>query len=343
MGNGDATQKMDYTECYVAFLDILGFKELVRRSMDGAELRAVLVRALKEVASLSPTQHSKRKVDYHADGTITASPWKDWATQIRAFSDNVAIFVPVQTDGLTDVLCKVRYLHDRLLELHCCVRGGITIGGMYWDDSWCSPSPAEETRNLAETALASSETLYDRKHPSNEFITLGPGLVDAYRLESEVAIYPRVIFSPALMTHINTMLKAKPDNAAQRIHKAVHAVFLCSPSPENAARCIADFIREDADGVSFLDLFHKDIDRNDTERIEREVLEDGRTCTRWIRDNMTHGRFMSLARTAIYQRLKEPCPEKVRAKYLWLANYFNSAASELDIDPLLVGWSPPNG
>lgn len=342
MRNSDGTGTMDYTECYVAFLDILGFKELVRRSEDSSGLRGFLVRALKEVASLSPTQHSKREVTYHKDGAITASPTKDWATQIRAFSDNVAIFIPVETDGLTDVLCKIRYLHDRLFELRCCVRGAVTIGGMYWDDSWCSSSSGEETRNVTEAVFASSETLYDRERPSNEFITLGPGLVEAYKLESEVAIYPRVIFSPALMAHINAMSKTKPDNAAQGIHKAAHAVFLCSSGPENAGRCITDFIREDSDGVPFLDLFHKDIDRSDTQRIEREVLEDGRTCTRWIRDNMTHDQFMNHARAAIEELLKEPCPDKVRAKYLWLANYFNSATPSLDIAPLPAQWSPSN-
>ncbi len=343
MTNIDGEHAIDYTQCYVAFLDILGFKELVRRSMDGAELRAALVRALKEVASLSPTQHSKRKVTYHKDGSITASPWKDWTTQIRAFSDNVAVFVPVQTDGLCDVLCKVRYLHDRLLELHCCVRGAVTIGGMYWDDSWCSPRSSGATGNTTEVAPATSETVYDRERPSNEFITLGPGLVEAYNLESEVAIYPRVILSPALVAHINTMSKTKPENAAEGIHKAAHAVFLCPSCPENAERSITDFIRVDADGVPFLDLFHKDIDRDDVQRIVREVFADGRTCTRWIRDDMTHERFMSHARATIEEHLKEQCPDKVRAKYLWLANYFNSAASHLDIAPLPVAWSPPNG
>ncbi len=343
MTNSTDDLAIDYTQCYVAFLDILGFKELVRRSMDGAELRSVLVRALREVASLSPTQHSKRKVTYHKDGRISASPWKDWATQIRAFSDNVAIFIPVQTDGLCDVLCKVRYLHDRLLELHCCLRGAVTIGEMYWDDTWCSPRSNEAASDIGEVDSTTAKTIYDRERLSNEFITLGPGLVEAYKLESEVAIYPRVIFSPDLITHINTMAKTKPENAAEGIHKAAHAVFLCSPTLANRTRCITDFIREDTDGVPFLDLFHKDIDRNDTKRIEREIFATGRTGLHWIDDDMTHDKYMSQTRIFIEEQLEIRRAEKVCAKYLWLAKYFNRCISHPDILPLPVEWSPPNG
>lgn len=343
MTNGGDKQTTDYTQCYVAFIDILGFKELVRKSVDNVDLRSVLVRALMEAASLAPMQHSKRKVTYHKDGSISASPWKEWATQIRAFSDSVVIFIPVETDGLSDVLFKVRYLHDRLFELHCCIRGAVTIGEMYWDDTWSSPRGNVATGDTTGVSPATLETVYERERSSNGFITLGPGLVDAYKRESEDAIYPRVIFSPDLIAHINTMAKTKPENAAEGIHKAAHAVFLCSPTLANRTRCITDFIREDTDGVPFLDLFHKDIDRNDTKRIEREIFATGRTGLHWIDDDMTHDKFMSQTRIFIEEQLEIRRAEKVCAKYLWLAKYFNRCISHPDILPLPVEWSPPNG
>lgn len=337
MTRNDADQAIDYTQCYIAFLDILGFKELVRRSMDGATLRAALVRALKEVASLSPTQHSKQHVTYHKDGTITTTPWKDWTTQIRAFSDSVVLFIPVESNGLTSLLCKVRYLHDRLLELTCCVRGAVTIGDMYWDDAWGSAGAAGGVTGIVSAAL---EKICGRKHPPNGFITLGPGLIDAYTLESQVANYPRVIFSRPLMTHINVMSRTPPENPAQGIHKAVDAAFLCLPCPENDGRCITDFIREDVDGVPFLDMFHRDINRDDVVRIERETHPNERVVHRWVRNGMTHQRFMERSRATIEEFLRESNADRVRAKHLWLANYFNSAVSHLNIAPLKVEWSP---
>lgn len=338
MNTEEPITSVAYTECYVAFLDILGFKDLVKKSIAAPTLRNALVHALEMVASLSPTDHSKRKVEFHADASVTASPFKNWKTQIRAFSDSVAIFIPVESNGLTDVLWKIRYLHDRLFELNYCVRGAITIGQMYWDDSWWPSTSADASGVANEVSPKSQKLLYEWGRPANQFITLGPALIDAYLLESDVAVYPRIVFSPTLMEHIREMASTTPESSAQDIHKAVHAVFLCSPSPENAKRYITDFIREDADGVPFLDVFHKDIDRDDVLRIERKVLDDGRVEMHWVRDGMTHERFMGQARDSIRHFLDGHHPDKVRAKYLWLANYFDSAASELDIAPLMVKW-----
>lgn len=109
MTNSDSTQAVDYTECYVAFLDILGFKDLVRRSKASADLRATLVRILRTAATLSETYHSIR--------TIEDAVSEHFKTQIRAFSDSVILFIPTKTNALADLLRKVRYLHDRFLEL----------------------------------------------------------------------------------------------------------------------------------------------------------------------------------------------------------------------------------
>jgi len=316
-----------YTECYVAFLDILGFKELVNKSKTQTDLRESLLRALHEAATLLPVQFNVRD--------------NIWFTQTRAFSDSVAIFVPTEAYGLTDVLCKIRYLHDRLLELGFCLRGAVTIGGMYWNNNWSHPNRPKQHNG---DPPVKKEVVYERGLVSDvsetPFITLGPGLIDAYILESEVAVYPRVILSPSLIAHINEMSTSIPNNHTHNIHDAVRAKFLCSPNPENKDRCITDFIRQDADGIPFLDLFHKDIDRKDTQRIEKEILDNGRTIIRWVNDCMTHDKFMVQARVVIEEHLKKRGKEKVCAKYLWLANYFNSSILHMSIPPLPIEWNP---
>lgn len=336
-----------YTECYVAFLDILGFKEWVKRSIKDRDVLSILIKGLTSASSLGPTSHSKRKLTYKNGNCVGSSNEREWVTQIRAFSDCVVIFIPTETHALTDILRKVRYLHDRLLELDCCLRGAVTIGDMYWNDAWSRPK-TKTSENSTETPGASTEStpnetpqvLYDRNIPENDFITLGPALVEAYELESTVAIYPRVIFSPKLMAHIEKMKTQTPENAAEGIHKAVHAVSLCSPSPENHGRCILDFIRRDGDdGVPFLDLFNQDIVRNDTERIVSEPQPDGRLRVRWEKDGMTYEQFMRKTWTAIDTFLNTAHAPKIRAKYLWLANYFNQSLAQHNIDALPLTWS----
>ena len=71
---------VEYEPCYVAFADILGFKALVLRSQECQQTRCALVRALDVVATLSPGGIENR------DGLCR--------TQIRFFSDGVALFIP---------------------------------------------------------------------------------------------------------------------------------------------------------------------------------------------------------------------------------------------------------
>jgi hypothetical protein len=108
-----------YTECYVAFLDILGFKKLVNRSEKNTKVLSALIDGLTKMANLRPpTVHEKRYLQYRGAKCVGVGNMQRWVTQVRAFSDCVAIFIPTETQALADILRKVRYLHDGLLERH---------------------------------------------------------------------------------------------------------------------------------------------------------------------------------------------------------------------------------
>ena len=53
-----AQESNDYTECYVAFLDILGFKDMVERSKTDAGVLTDLIRVLNTTATITPTKHT---------------------------------------------------------------------------------------------------------------------------------------------------------------------------------------------------------------------------------------------------------------------------------------------
>lgn len=329
-----------YTECYVAFVDFLGWKDAIKKSASSGELLGRMAEVLRHTAELSPSDHSKRNVKYEGLKCVSATDWKNWRTQIRSFSDCVTIFIPTETHALSDVLCMVRYLHDRALELGFCIRGAVTIGGMLWNDAW---SGSDKGQTKSEPATGPEDVLYDRSRPTDAVVTMGPALVEAYELETTVACYPRVILSPKLIEHVRHMRTLPPENSAQGIHNAAAAGFLCAPKPENRGRCLLDFIRTDFDGVPFLDLFHPDILRDDTTRIIQEVGGDDSISTRWERDGGTTKKILPVARERIVGWLAGKLPDKVRVKYLWLANYFNHAAASHEMEQIPVSWVPDKG
>ena len=168
-----------YCQCYVAFLDILGFGDLVRRSDDDPEL----VGKLAGITGIGARP---------GRGGMKQTSLGNCPMQIRAFSDSIVIFTPTSNAGLKQPhpnplaqLCfVVRYIHDRVLELETVLRGGVAIGNMYWDDSWSKhrfPHPA-----------------------SPPALTFGCGLIDAYRLEDKRGTPPRVVIQPQLVEQTRT-------------------------------------------------------------------------------------------------------------------------------------------
>lgn len=163
----------EYQDCYVAFLDVLGFQQLVERSVGNVQI----LQKLRKIVAHAANPRSGMKDTSYGPCPI----------QVRAFSDSFVVFTPAVKPGkgtvnsLAQLCFVVRYFHDRLLELDACIRGGIVQGKMYWHPSWSEPHAAR---------LAGQENV-----PA---LTFGPGLNAAYDLESKKAIYPRVLVSHAL-------------------------------------------------------------------------------------------------------------------------------------------------
>lgn len=287
MTDGNANN-IEYTDCYVAFIDLLGFSSIVKKSVRNPRLLTRLTRAMNFLAEpRSGTKVSRRQNQ--------AGEWEErqWRIQTRAFSDTVVIFMPKETGGISQMLFVVRYLHDRMLELGLCMRGAVTIGGMYWNDAWSNPAERAD----------SDDVLYERGRNQDFPITLGPGLIDAYILESECAIYPRILISRSLFEHVDVEQTT------------------CPPvGPYNPPdRPLCEFFRIDADGLHFFDVLHSDITRSDTERIVRSPSDEGGFSVHWQRDGTTQSKVLEHVDKAIAKGIK--LSDKVRAKYEWLKSY----------------------
>lgn len=186
----DAPDPAPYRECFVAFLDVLGFKELIERSKSDPRLR-------EAIRSLF---HGWVRLDSGMKETIDGP----CPMQARSFSDTVVVFTPTDSkypgSSLAQLLFVVRYLHDRLLSLdgpsplRVCFRGAVTIGEMYWPPAWNLPDKA-------------------RRAPSPP-LTFGPGLVAAHQLESNEAGVPRVLIGQELLARaLKKRWKAYPYGA----------------------------------------------------------------------------------------------------------------------------------
>lgn len=179
-----------YAERIVAFIDILGFRALVRQLSGDSSRHTKIKQALTEIRS-----YKKLSVQKYTDQS---------KLEVSVFSDSIAI--SGSSDDIFDVIWSAIYLQCRLLALGILVRGGISRG---------------QTVHTAD-------------------ILYGEGMLNAYDLESKVAIYPRIILDPKLLDDI------------EPLHRAI-------------------FLTQDTDGLWFIDPFSLGVHSCDVDAL----LEDG--------------------------------------------------------------------
>ena len=139
---------IEYGERYCAFVDILGFRELINRLGKGAL-------SVREMRELLTTIHKP-------DGLSTQYWPTDFRTQ--SISDAVAISANVNREGLIEILRALENLTLRLLDKGYFIRGGLVKGRLFHDEN----------------------------------VVFGDALVEAFRIESEIARYPRVMTTRAV-------------------------------------------------------------------------------------------------------------------------------------------------
>ena len=143
-----------YQERSCAFIDFLGFKELVKNKNPED-----IYKIIWELSDLNKAGREHLSVDM----------------EYQAFSDNIFINTPATSEGLIDLIGQVRWLALTALEKGAFIRGGITIG------------------NISQNEQNS--------------ILFGPALIEAYELESKIALYPRIILSKSAVSLLEKSFK----------------------------------------------------------------------------------------------------------------------------------------
>lgn len=146
----------------VAFVDILGFRALLRRMTRDPSIYSLVKNVLNDIA-VDHERHRKALVDYERHGWNDERRFPRLRMQMTQFSDNVVMSKPINTEepkiAAEIVVHLVSDFAARLLRAGVLVRGGIAKGWLY--------------------------------HEGN--VLFGEGLVTAYELESGVARMPRIV------------------------------------------------------------------------------------------------------------------------------------------------------
>jgi len=167
----------------VAFIDILGFSDLVSRSVNDAVFLNKLYDAVKVVeyqgriwvaqASISPNDSPEQK-----KVQIDAMDFRS-----HAFSD--CIVLSQRGTFVVQLFISVAQLMMALMDLGVLVRGGISIGPLYHDTN----------------------------------IVFGPALIEAYKLESRSAKSPRVLVSEQVFIASQNGIVYFPDQGTSAVYR----------------------------------------------------------------------------------------------------------------------------
>ena len=247
-----------YEDCFLAYLDILGFKNKVKETKTKPEELETLIEALR--INTKFTQSDGKKTT--SIGTL----------EIRSsfFSDSFLFMMKANEENLPHLFLIIRYLQDRLWEHKLCLRGAMVKGKMYWP-------------NIGEN------------------IILGPAMIKAYKLESEVTIYPRIIVSEDLYRYIKD--------------KKISA----HPVSEDGE--LKEFIKKDKDGVYFFDILNPNILRKKGETIIT-IIKSGKSFRiTWDQSEVSNYENIISAVKKIVKNGKRNQNPVVKQKYSWLSSY----------------------
>ena len=164
---------IQYKDSIVVFLDLLGFSNTVKNSKEDSIKNIFdLVFYIKAWNTSNGENKFIEKKDFIYEDFLNDKvvDYKkiQKELQISFFSDSMVITFPYSNDELQIklflIIRALSYFISKIAMQNFFVRGGISIGKMFHEDN----------------------------------IYFGPAYLEAHRLESKVAIYPRVIFSENL-------------------------------------------------------------------------------------------------------------------------------------------------
>ncbi len=172
-----------YQTRIVAFIDILGFKDIIRESERYPAKLNVIFRALKLLKTFEkPKMWDLSLIEFEEDAQKRGLPQFDIRrfSNCSCFSDSIVVSVEVSDDNINEItstiVAHIANIGARLLMDGVLLRGALTFGNLIHD---------------------------------NDGIVCGQALIDAYELEENVSVYPRIVLSDKLIAKLNYPCETK--------------------------------------------------------------------------------------------------------------------------------------
>lgn len=174
-----------YETRIVAFIDILGFKDIIRKSeTDPGAIRSIqsILQYLKAWETNGLNEWNTRFMQVEDDALVEGVESFKISDSVACtcFSDSIVVSVLYQRDKLNEIastlISNLSYIGSKLLMAGILIRGGMTIG------------------NLIH---------------SEDGTVLGSSLIEAYELETNVAKTSRIVLSNKLINSLNYPAKSR--------------------------------------------------------------------------------------------------------------------------------------
>ncbi len=255
------SEPSDYINSYVAFLDMLGFKEACgKKTLSCSEIKAIF----------NDIELLKMQYDGGFSGMVIPADVRK-NTTFTIMSDSIVISAPDNDDGLLFILYLCSFIQNLLLKNKVLLRGGIARGEFFKCRS----------------------------------VMFGPALVEAYNIESSLAIYPRIVLAESIVKGLNDRGAFAKKNVQDYIKK-----YINSQTGES--------LGESTD--------HKDFTQ--IELLTKRSAEDSLYYVHYFNPlEMLKLRHDEISRNIINTVIKNGLAhhnEKIKLKYQWLDEYYQS-------------------
>lgn len=179
---GLKNKELKYERRLIAFIDILGFKDIVKQSETDTSKIELIYSVLEYVKDWEKTEKWDLKfVEIEESAQYKGVKNFDLRgkTNTTTFSDSIVVSVKVDSnvnEMASTLIVNLAYIGAVLLEKGILIRGGLTIGNII--------------------------------HIDNGTV-FGQGLIDAFMLETRSAKFPRIILSDKLLNMLNYPIESK--------------------------------------------------------------------------------------------------------------------------------------
>lgn len=177
------TEELKYEKRIVAFIDILGFKEIIKASeFNSSKLKLIYETLLFLKTREKPEEWNLQLIEIEEDAQKKGVENFDIAskTSCTCFSDSIVVSVHVGDNNINEVastlIANLSLIGAKLMTERILFRGAITIGNIIHKDNG---------------------------------LVMGQALIDAYQIETNISKNPRIILSNKLLGLLNFPITAK--------------------------------------------------------------------------------------------------------------------------------------